>query len=268
MLSYFQPANCPVLKQAVQSYWQVERHRVLSEREVIIPKGTLEIIFNLEEEENLETEIANRTCDLPRCFISGYHTGPIRMALPRRHFLFGINLRPTAAQMIFNLNAADFVNHCLDLTLIDKSIDNLWHQIIEAKTFHERVIIFAAWLAPRLPPLSPREKLLDQFLNDHQTTYSVPEVSNALHYSSRQLCRKLQTLTGMNVEQSLLYKKYLRSLNLIHGSSESLSGITYECGFTDQSHFIKTFKSFAGMPPGEYRSLKSHITGHIFENVR
>ncbi|MEJ0101984.1 MAG: helix-turn-helix domain-containing protein [Bacteroidota bacterium] len=39
-------------------------------------------------------------------------------------------------------------------------------------------------------------------------------------------------------------------LDLIQHSTLSLTSIAYNCRFSDQSHFIKTFKSLAQMTPG------------------
>jgi AraC family transcriptional regulator len=49
--------------------------------------------------------------------------------------------------------------------------------------------------------------------------------------------------------------KIERALTLIKFSDASLTGIAYQCGFFDQSHFIRTFKEVTGMSPGEYRRL-------------
>ena len=97
---------------------------------------------------------------------------------------------------------------------------------------------------------------------------SVSKLSELLCYSPRHLSRKLRELTGMNTEEILLYKKYLQAVNLIHHSGLSLTQVGYACHFADQSHFIKTFKSFALLTPKEYKNRRSAIAGHIYENVR
>jgi len=78
----------------------------------------------------------------------------------------------------------------------------------------------------------------------------------------------MKALTGMNTEEVLLYKKFLHSIDLIHHTKMSLTEIAYCCQFTDQSHFIKTFRSLAMMTPGDYEDQKSLLPGHIFKNVR
>jgi AraC-like DNA-binding protein len=49
--------------------------------------------------------------------------------------------------------------------------------------------------------------------------------------------------------------KIERSLYLIKASSFSLTEIAFECGFSDQSHFTRTFKNLTGFLPNRYEKL-------------
>ncbi len=49
--------------------------------------------------------------------------------------------------------------------------------------------------------------------------------------------------------------KIEKSLSLIRTNKYSLTKIAYECGFSDQSHFTKTFKQLTGLLPKEYKRL-------------
>jgi AraC family transcriptional regulator len=46
-----------------------------------------------------------------------------------------------------------------------------------------------------------------------------------------------------------------KSLDLIKTSRFSLTEIAQRCGFSDQSHFTRTFKQVTGFLPRDYRSL-------------
>jgi len=53
---------------------------------------------------------------------------------------------------------------------------------------------------------------------------------------------------------------YLRKLKVenslkILNESESLSEVALECGFSDQSHFIRCFKENIGITPLKYRNI-------------
>jgi len=48
--------------------------------------------------------------------------------------------------------------------------------------------------------------------------------------------------------------KVERAVTLLVSSELSLSAIAYECGFADQSHFIRCFKSSHSVTPLQYRN--------------
>ena len=49
--------------------------------------------------------------------------------------------------------------------------------------------------------------------------------------------------------------KVEKALSLIKSSPASLTDVAYECGFADQSHFIRNFKAFTGYLPAAYQRL-------------
>jgi AraC-like DNA-binding protein len=263
-------AVSPALKNVVLRFWQVHRRNGNFVKETIIPKGNVEIIFNLQDDSAaIPALIGSRDYKVPRCFISGFHTVPISLQIPGRQLFFGVYVNPTALRKIFRIHGKDFTNRCIDLTLIDSSMNSLWHQLAEQKTFEQRISVFTEWVMKRLPETTRHEKLFDEFLtNTCSRPMSADEVSKMLCYSPRHLSRKLYELTSMNLEQTLIYKRYIRAIDLIHHSQLLLTEIAHACDFADQSHFTKTFRSYTYMKPTEYRSAKSHVSGHIFQNVR
>ena len=65
-VSYSLPQT-PQITNVVQRFWQVERHGAGSIRETIIPKGTVELIFNLQNS-TIPGKIGTRNCVIPQCF--------------------------------------------------------------------------------------------------------------------------------------------------------------------------------------------------------
>ena len=256
------------LSDAVQVIWQVARENSYRQ-EVIVPKGVVEIIFNFDPETEFHASLYGSGFVIPKCFIQGYHTGPITLDLPENQSLFGAVLHTAATKHIFKVPAGELSRKCIDLTLVEPSMNSLWHQLAESKTFQHRTELLTDWLMHRIPHLDARERAMnDLFTLKAERPLTVPELADWLCYSPRHLSRKFHELSGMNTGQTIQYLKYLKAKALIYRTSLSLSEIAHICEFSDQSHFIKTFKSFAGMPPKQYRNRKSDIEGHYFENVR
>ncbi len=269
METYFYIPTKRPLSDAVQVFWQENRENTYFSQEIIIPKGVVEIVFNFFPETTFNSKFYNKNFTIPKCFIQGYHTSTIELNLPDNQFLFGVVLHTATTKHILQVPAGEFAKQCIDLTLVDASFCSLWHQLAEKKTFNEKVAHFSNWLTKRLSCLTSREQALNElFTMKTNIPLSVPGISEWLCYSPRHLSRVLYELTGMNTEQTLLYLKYLKAVNLIHHSGLSLTKIAYACEFSDQSHFIKAFKSFTSLTPNEYRNKKSDITGHYFEHVR
>ena len=263
---YIPAEDC--VKAVIHSIWQVD-HFSSFDKEFIIPKGITEIIFNFSSSDPIVAQLNSTNYHLPNCFINGFNTKPIQLKLPKQHVFFGVLFQPLAIKKIFKSPACEFSNITVDLTLLNRGFNSLWHQLAEQHDFNKRVAVFLAWLNRNLIDLQPREQLVNNFLyalNQHDL--SVNTLANSLCYSPRQLSRKIIEATGMNTEEMLLYKKYLHAVHLIHHTDLPLTAIAYESQFYDQSHFIKSFKTFTTMTPGEYRQDKSFVKGHVYKDVR
>lgn len=239
------------------------------QKEQIIPKGIVEIIFNFSDNLKIAAQLDGKELTLPGSFINGYNTAPIEMQVPAQQVFFGIRFKPLAIKKLFGVPAGEFSDLVVDLSLLDPGIQALWEQLAEQPAFDARVLIFCTWLEQRLIDWQPRENLINQFLCDlNQHDLPVDVLAGTLCYSPRQLSRKLTEATGLNTEDILLYKKYLHAVHLIHSSDLSLTEIAAGSHFSDQSHFIRSFKAFTRMTPGDYKRNKSQVKGHLYENVR
>ncbi|MCW3119412.1 MAG: AraC-type DNA-binding protein [Chitinophagaceae bacterium] len=255
------------LKNVVHSIWQTERFAVFH-REQIIPKGIVEIIFNFSDSLLIPALLGSKPFHLSSCFINGFNTAPIELQLPKQQVFFGVQFQPLAVKKIFGIPACEFSDNAVDLFLLDSALRALWHQLAEQNNFDKRVSIFCAWIERKSPDWQPQEKLINNFLcavNQHDAP--VTELANSLCYSPRHLSRKIFEATGMNTEEILLYKKYLHAVHLIHYTGLSLTEIAYQSHFSDQSHFIKSFKAYTKMTPGEYKRNKGYMKGHLYEHV-
>ena len=266
--NHFYIPQTPEIGNVIHSIWQAERFHTF-DIEHILPKGVVEIIFNFSDSDPILARLNGNTSHLSKCFINGFNTKPIQLQIPKSQLFFGVTFQPLAIKKIFGTPASEFSDITVDVTLLDSSFHSLWHQLREQIDFDNRVLIFVEWIRRNFIDWQPQEKLINHFLYNAKThEVTVKELANTLFYSARQLSRKLSEATGMNTEEILLYKKYLYAVDLIHQTELSLTEIAYQSNFSDQSHFIKTFKNYTAITPGEYKRNKSFVKGHIFENVR
>lgn len=248
--------------------WQVDGLTSFC-KECIIPKGIVEVIFNFSDNPAIPAQLSNKEYQLPYCFINGSNTAPVSLQLPKQQNFFGIRFQPLAVKKIFGAPASAFLDLPVDLTLLDAQVSSLWHQLVEQKIFNERVLVFLQWMEKKWIDWKPQESLINEFLCSAQHhDISVTGLAKLLCYSPRQLSRKIAEATGLNTEEILHYKKYLQAVHLIHYTDLPLTDIAYKANFSDQAHFIKSFRQYTNMTPGAYRRNKSYQPNHLYEFVR
>jgi AraC-like DNA-binding protein len=64
--------------------------------------------------------------------------------------------------------------------------------------------------------------------------------------------RKYRNRYGLTPHSSLTDARIRQSLSLMREGG-SLTDIALDCGFSDQSHFIRQFKRYTGIRPSKYR---------------
>lgn len=126
------------------------------------------------------------------------------------------------------------------------SIDLVLLQLCETSQSLERELFKKrpAWIEPlkQLLHSDDTQILSLQFLSNELGVHPV--------YLSRAIPKYFSTTLGNYIRQ----QKVKKAMAFLLDSQHSLTEIAYLCGFSDQSHFTRTFKSYMGMNPSTYRS--------------
>ncbi len=128
------------------------------------------------------------------------------------------------------------------------SVESLVHNIfgLLSKESHSRTSKIPHWL------FKIREIIHDEFKENLNLTYLSKEVNIHPTHLSREFPRYFKSTIGNYIRKV----KVGHSVNLLT-TQNSLTDIAYECGFSDQSHFIKCFKSTYKITPNVFRKIIS-----------
>lgn len=251
----------------VRAFWQTKGAPAY-QTETILPKGVIELIFSFYEAVPFRRNSQIKLLSTPRCFVSGMSDTPVQLCSPARQDFFGVELHPAAVKKLLKIPCGEFLNAITDLEVINKEFNSLWHHLAEVDSFNARVNITLQWLSQKLSPVPEQEMTISDFLCSSPESINVAGLASQFCYSTRQLYRKSHELFGMSTEGLISYKRYVHALKLMHYSHETLTRIGYHCLYYDQAHFIREFRDFTGLTPGEYRRQKSGLPGHLYKNVR
>nr|WP_315592433.1 AraC family transcriptional regulator [uncultured Cupriavidus sp.] len=82
---------------------------------------------------------------------------------------------------------------------------------------------------------------------------SIAEVADACQLSRSHFTRAFRDTTGQTPYQWLMAQRLERARALLRDTALPLAEVAIACGFSDQSHFTRTFARVMGMAPGVWR---------------
>jgi len=99
------------------------------------------------------------------------------------------------------------------------------------------------------------EKLADILHERCAEKLSLTGLSQLLDIHPVHLSRDFSRYFGCSLGEYTRKLKIERSLSLLPDKEQSLAAVAFDCGFADQSHFIRCFKDLIGVSPLAYRRL-------------
>ena len=99
----------------------------------------------------------------------------------------------------------------------------------------------------------------------HAPYTSVSTLADSACLSKRQFERVFRDTVGMNPKEYARIVRFQKALWLMQRGESNYAGIAAECGYSDQSHFIRNFKELSGYTP---KSLVDYCTPYsdLFTN--
>ena len=259
--------NNEVEKTFIKCIWRLSEYDIQERKEIILPKGTVEIIFNFFYKINYFSPSYKIEKSLPDVFVNGINFKPFELTKTKQQKFLGVQLNSIGLRLLFKIPSFELNNIVCDGNDICKQLSNLANDLNGEEEFSQQVKIILSWIRNTVSfnqikyATSRAEKLTSCICYNNLT---VKKLSKEIGLSERQLSRFSNDWLGMSTEQFIHYRKYLNCLNLLHQSKQNLTALGMQAGYYDQSHFIHQFKSFTDMTPRQYREAKTDLPGHIY----
>ena len=95
------------------------------------------------------------------------------------------------------------------------------------------------------------------YINAHLSVkkLSLASIATELHMSQFYFCRLFKQSTGMTPHQYLTQQRIERAKQLLRLPELTITRISEDCGFANQSHFAKYFRLHTGVSPQQFRKM-------------
>lgn len=258
------PAN--VLKQYVKCYYIYESDSHVAFNDTVFPSGCVEIIFNLGTG-HWQTAVGEDYITTPPIELWGQIIKPLPVRSIGKNTMLGIRLFPHAAAYFLHEEVSQFNNQVADFSsLPGKAGKELYAKLQETADWHTRIGLIEGFLMQQLSlsegKLRKAAIVSDVMQEIRQDDFfdNIEHVASRYGITSRYLQKLFVQYTGLTPKLYSKINRFQNSLRLVTRQEASLTAIAYDCGYFDQSHFIREFKSFTGFTPSGYLVEHSPIT--------
>jgi AraC-like DNA-binding protein len=181
------------------------------------------------------------------------------------HRYFGIRFMPGIMPDYIDLIPEDMPDHEYNFLDIIPGATSIIEDIALRESFTQQIKVFNESMANKALRQSSQitQYLITEVMRNNGNI-KIGELEKDIGYSSRNIYRIFLNDTGVNLK---LFSRFLRmqiAINMIrHPGKPSLTDIATELGFSDQSHFIKDFKTLTGVSPRKMKAQLSQPSGYL-----
>ncbi len=226
--------------------------------ERVVPTGHVFLLFELDgfKRNTFDNKTLKPNAEFSQVWISGMHRNHLAISAHQDSEMCVIQFKP-AGTLPFVHKPMHLLNERVRPAeeIFGENIFALRKLILDAANTSAKFKLVEHWLLDRF---DPRQAAPDDLLDIIGQLQAAPAgkyqaVIDGYPNSQKHLIDQFKKYVGLTPKY---YHRILRFNDLllrIHAQELiNWSDVAYQCGFSDQSHFIKEFQHFSGFNPGEF----------------
>ncbi|MEL6254310.1 MAG: helix-turn-helix domain-containing protein [Bacteroidota bacterium] len=268
MQTYNLPPISP-LRHILKSVWVVDYGKI-GGQERMIPFGCMDMVY-VERGELFYKNGSLKSFSQQDIFLTGQVSKPYDFIYGPNVCIIGFGFYPHTAHLFTKVASHQLTNSINQLSdLFDKKYS--WGKLHTPMSLEEKAALLQQFILEKIEKnriSEPKQEYLRYLLKgifQSEGAFNLSKAQTELNISPRYIQRLFKEYIGIN---PLLYARIVRFLNAIdkyEPSKDCLTGLALDCGYYDQSHFIRDFKAFTGLTPRQYFYQPPNLTEQFTQN--
>lgn len=214
-----------------------------------VPDGSTDILFAVGKED-------------VRTYIGGTVLKVKNWEFEEGRTYFGVRFQPGKGILPKGVTISDVVN--ADLEIDSKEFgNNLSERIAEGKNVRERADIFLKYFLQEeekcgaVDTAQTIENYICKRIYETNGNITIKELAAESGYSECYLRRVFEKIHGISPKVFEKFVRFQNMLNRLHKDTGQvrMEELAMDCGYYDQSHMMKDFRTFTGITPEVYRKI-------------
>lgn len=247
----------------VDHFWYIENYNPSHSRELALPDGSVDVIIDLGEDKIRLFDGNQRELVFGHSILCGPHSEYFVIDTSRESTVVGIHFKPGGIRPFLKepLNELHNQHFSLDIfwgSKVSEIRDELLDSPVPDDMFQ---VLEHGLLSLAINDLEPNPTI--QFVLSHLHGSQIAAVIEQIGLSHRRFNQIFKEEVGMTPKRLNRLYRFQEVLGLVYSGENNLwVDIAQACGYYDQAHFIKDFRSFAGINPSEYLPILGRHHNH------
>ena len=248
----------------IESIFHVKNFMPDHSIERVVPTGHLFVIFELDgfKRNTFDNETLKPINSFTKVWVSGIHKNFISISAHQNSEMFVIQFKPFGAYPFLYFSIDELNDKVIaGEDIFGEEILKIREEILSKKDSKEKFMSAENWLNRRfnqakIPPIEFLN-IVKQIQNEPDTNYK--KIIGNYSKTQKHLINQFKKYIGLTPKYYQRILRFNEILQLIHNAKKiKWSHVAYQCGYSDQSHFIKEFKHFSGINPQEFLEYNFH----------
>lgn len=209
---------------------------------------------------------------MPLSFFYGTLNGYKDFCSKGKFSLIAVVFQPYFLNILLNTSAKEISNQIISVEDVLKNKlevfqEKLFNKINPSDIIHDLNIFFTHFLSENMSTDHHIISAAQQYILYNKGLVSSKDLEKFTGYSERQLERKFEYHMGVSPKKygNIIRLHHFLSLMNNRADHKNMTMLSYEAGFSDQSHLIREFKNNTGLTPGQYLNTKHKMAVNFIE---